>query len=194
MTSLRSFEYLGATDATGTTKVPGKDSFTRALIYALESLVKQRADGRFTTVELLNQIKTNAPDFPKDQNPKLLNREKENSAGRIVLHPLRKEGSDNNLSPTGAANLNPLKKHTLTLHFEFPGMPLPAYTETFGRELNDCFARNVGVIGVRWGGIKQSMVALAAKSFKEAGRRKRCASMRLQVANPGAGFSQATLT
>ena len=67
---------------------PGKDSFTRALIYALKALVEKRQDGRFTTVELLNKIKE-APDFPKDQNPMLSDREKKGSAGRIMLHPLQ---------------------------------------------------------------------------------------------------------
>ncbi len=87
---LRSFEYLAATEEIGFTMVPGEDSFTRALIYALETLVEERTDGRFTTAELLNKIKTDAPHFPKDQNPMLMNREGSHSAGRIMLQPLQR--------------------------------------------------------------------------------------------------------
>lgn len=186
---LRSFEYLAATEEMGFTQVPGKDSFTRALIYALEALVTERADGRFTTVALLNKIKTDAPHFPKDQNPMLINREKKFSAGRIMLHPLQKAGSDEESSQKEAASLDPLKGHALTLHFDFSEKPSSTYIEMLGRELNEFFERNVGVNRVRWGGMRPSMVARAAKSFQARLRRNRRASMRLQEANSNAGFS-----
>lgn len=182
MTILRSFEYLAATEEMGSTKVPGDDSFTRALIYALEALVKERADGRFTTLELLNKIK-DAPHFPKDQNPMFFNREKKHSAGRIMLHPLKGNGSDVELSRREAAELDPLKGHALTLHFDFSEKPSSTYLETLGRELNDFFERNVGINQVRWGGMRQPMAVRWAKVF-QAGVRKRRESMRLQQATP----------
>ena len=186
---LRSFEYLAATEEMGFTPVPGKDSFTRALIYALEALVSEREDGRFTTVALLNKIKTDAPHFPKDQNPMLINREKKSSAGRIMLHPLQKAGSDDESSQKEA---DPLKGHALTLHFDFSEKPSSTYIEMLGRELNEFFERNIGVNRVRWGGMRQSMVARAARKFQTRLRHRR-ESMRLQEANSGAGFSHTRL-
>ena len=88
MTRLRSFEHLAATEGIGCTERPGKQSFTRALIYALESLVNERPDGRFTTVELLDKIKYDAPDFPRHQDPMLINRHPNQYEGCIILHPL----------------------------------------------------------------------------------------------------------
>ena len=191
MTILRSFEYLAATEELGSTKVPGHDSFTSALIYALDALVKERADGRFTTVELLNKIK-DAPHFPKDQNPMLINREKKHSAGRIMLHPLKGNGSDVELSRREAAEHDPLKGHALTLHFDFSEKPSSTYLETLGRELNDFFERNVGVNQVRWGGMRQAMAVRCAK-FLQARARKRRESMRLQQASPSDSFSYTNL-
>ena len=178
----------------GFTKVPGEDSFTAALIYALKTLVEERQDGRFTTVELLNKIKSEAPHFPKDQRPTLINREKEKSfsAGRIMLHPLARKGSDDESSRKEAASLDPLKGYIMTLHFDFGAKPPATYIEMLGRELNDIFARNVGVNRVRWGGMRQSLVALAAKKFQNR-LRKRRASMRLEQANSGASFSHERL-
>ena len=186
---LRSFEYLAATEQFSLTPVPGKDSFTRALIYALESLVKKRADGRFTTLELLRKIKTDAPHFPKEQSPMLIDRErKKHSAGRIMLHPLRTEGSDNEIFRREAASLDPFKGHTLTLQFDFSEIPSQPYIENFGRELNDFFHRNVGINRVRWGGVRPSVAARAAKSFSKSLRQRR-ASTRLQQSSPSDDLS-----
>lgn len=167
----------------GVTMRPGKDSFTRALIYALEALAEERSDGRFTTVELLNKIKQ-APHFPNDQNPILVDREKKFSAGRIMLHPLQGKGSSGHLSRKKAAGLDPFKGHTVTLHFDFSEKPLPTYVETFGRALNDVFARNVSINRVRWGGMRQATIAgRIAKTFQNRLRRYRRQSSRLQQAS-----------
>lgn len=68
----------------GVTTRPGKDLFTRALICALEALVEERSDGRYTMVRLL-KIK-GAPHFRNDQYPVLGDGEKKLSAGRLMLH------------------------------------------------------------------------------------------------------------
>ena len=191
----RSFEFLAATGEMGYTQVPGNDSFTRALIYALVALVDERTYGRFTTVELLNKIKTDAPDFPKDQTPMLIKREKKHSAGRIMLHPLRREGRDDESERKEAAShysLCPFKARCLTLHFDFSEKPSSAYLETLGRELNDFFRHNIGVNRVRWGGMRPSMTARAVNTFQDSLKRRR-ASMRLQESKPSDGFSEAQL-
>ena len=169
---------------------PGKESFTRALIYALNALVEKRPDGRFTTVELLNKIK-DAPDFPKDQNPTLSDREKKGSAGRIMLHPLRGTGPDGALSQRKAADLIPFIGRTLTLHFDFSEKPSGDYVERFGRGLNDFFQLNVGVNRVRWGGMGQAMAARYARYFQAQLKRNRSGSTRLQPATAGDGSSSA---
>ena len=174
----------------GVTMRPGKDSFTRALIYALKTLVENRPDGRFTTVELLNTIKV-APDFPKDQNPTLNDREKKGSAGRIMLHPLQGTGPDGALSRREAASLLPFKGRTLTLHIDFSEKPSGDYVERFGRELNEFFQLNVGVNRVRWGGMRQAMAARYARYFQAQLKRNRSGSTRLQPATAGDGSSSA---
>ena len=171
----------------GTTPYPGPESFTSALIYALEALVDEKGGGPFTTVEVLNKIKLDAPCFPKDQSPVLSDRERGSSGGgRIMLHPLQKENSDNGQprigassldddrdhhltvpSTTGATILDQFKRSVLTLHFDFSEKPSHASVETLGRELNRIFSDSVqGVHRVRWGGIRQSMAARALKAFQ----------------------------
>lgn len=175
--------------------MPGIDSFTSALIYALERLVEESKDGRFTTIELLNKIKIDAPHFPKDQTPMLVDREKKPSAGRIMLHPLRKRGSNDELSQKEVAILDPFKAETLTLHFDFSTKPSQTYIEMFGRGLNEYFERDVNINQVRWGGMKPFMAARAAKLFRAPLiRRKRTASMRLQQASASVGSSDTKLT
>ena len=155
-----------------TTKVPGKDSFTRALIYALETLTKESTDGRFTTVDLQSKIR-DAPYFPKDQQPILFNREKKYPAGHIMLHPVRREGSDDDISREEASSLDPLKGHALTLHFDFNKKPSPKYVQRFGQELNKIFHHDALVNRVRWGGMRQAMAARFAKTLQKKVRKRR---------------------
>lgn len=92
--TLRLFEYLAATKKMASTKVPGDDSFTSALIHALEALVMEKAEGRFTTVELLRKINHDAPHFPK-------------KSGACAFRSKRKYlGWSNYASPTLEGRLN----------------------------------------------------------------------------------------
>jgi hypothetical protein len=86
--SHRSFEFLGACQPDGETPMPGRRSFTSALIWALEELVQTR--GIFTTLELMVMV-TRYPDFPDNQTPYLSERG-EPSITRLVLAPLTKPG------------------------------------------------------------------------------------------------------
>jgi len=63
------FEYLGACSADEVTATPGCESFTEALIWALQELRKESA-GSFPTSALQQKIKK-APGFPKNQYPPL---------------------------------------------------------------------------------------------------------------------------
>ncbi|KAL8688863.1 MAG: hypothetical protein Q9218_005330 [Villophora microphyllina] len=162
----RRFEYLAATTSMGKTPIPGEDSFTTALIWALRRLKEIKAGGRFTTDELVREIKHNAPNFPKDQEPILSDRHKGNRAGRIILSPLPREGQDNDASPVEENVPDPRKKHCLTLYLDFAEKPSFDTLESFGEELNNIFEHQTfGVNRVRLGGVRQSMVGQAVDHF-----------------------------
>ena len=85
----RLFEVLAAASAQKTTRRPGRESFTSALIYALNRLVRQK-DEPFTIDELLRIIKDQAPHFPKEQEPCLVERSyRLRKTNRIILYPIR---------------------------------------------------------------------------------------------------------
>lgn len=200
----RLFEFLAATKEMATTKVPGEDSFTSALIYALEALVEEK--GMFTTVELLRKIMSHAPNFPSDQIPVLSERRDDAQAGRIMLHPLHRnqeDGSRTAISSEETSNLDALKRHTVTFHFDFANKPPSTDIEILGRHLNQIFERStLGVNRVRWGGMKRSAAARAVGSFQAGLQRSRRASMKrhqaaLDMATAGswlAGKSSELLT
>ena len=137
-------------------------------------------------MELLNEIKSHAPDFPKDQTPVLSDRKDDVQAGRIMLHPIHKpqqDGSKSELSSRECADQDPfkLKRQTVTLHFDFAEKPSHANLQTLGRHLNQGFERyTLGVNGVRWGGMRRSAAARAVGSFQAGLKRYRRASMKRQ--------------
>ncbi|KAL8724920.1 MAG: hypothetical protein Q9181_006620 [Wetmoreana brouardii] len=137
-----------------------------ALIWALKELKEKKPGGRFTTDELVREIKHNAPNFPKDQKPVLSDRDNGACAGRIILHPLPRAGSDNEISPSGRTSPDLRERHSVTLHLNFPRKPAITTIERFGEELNYIFEHNAfGVDRVRWGGIRQSMAGQATEIF-----------------------------
>lgn len=91
MFTSRIFEFLGATGSDGTTPVPGPDSFTSALIWALSGLSSR--EGGFTTSQLQRMIRE-APNLPKNQVPVLLDRSP-GSVKRLMLAPLQARSSAN---------------------------------------------------------------------------------------------------
>ncbi len=183
-THFRYFEYLAATGPMGGTPVPGRDSFTSALIHALEHLVNHKAEGRFTTVELLNRIKDDSPDFPKDQTPVLSDRKRVGPGGRLMLHPIHPESTKTQIIPSQSPHLESAKMQTVTLHFDFSEKPPLENIEALGLELNKvCEHNSLRVNGVRWGGLKQSMTARAIQSFRQIflrGRQRRASELREQ--------------
>ena len=96
----RAFEYLAATSAKSTTRKPGPQSFTSALIWSLKHFAKEGKS--FSTTDLINTITTKAPNFPENQEPRLSERHG-TCLRRIVLAPLTKTGKEKALS-TGAGN------------------------------------------------------------------------------------------
>lgn len=181
LTKFRKFEYLAATKL-DLTRAPGDDSFTSALIYALETLVE---DGRFTTVDLLKKI-NDAPKFPKDQDPVLSNRNRNNtaSAGRIMLHPLPEAGSRTQTPIKEETIEDSARRQVLTLNFEFDEKPTAKQTELLAEDINEMFERNsVKVNGVRWGSM-QSKAVKAAAPFIQSLRRIRSNSGSQRLSAP----------
>lgn len=161
----RLFEYLAATKQMGSTRVPGPHSFTSALIYALKALLEEKDEGRFTTDELLRKIMEDAPSFPEGQTPVLSDREG-NTSGRIMLHPLDRKGITAQSPSKESTSQDQTKHQTLTLHFDLMGWPSEASVEKLGSQFNNIFDRNtVGVMGVRWGGLRPSMYNRATEIF-----------------------------
>ena len=161
----RLFEFLAACGPTASTKPPGKDSFTSALIYALERLVKERPGGRFSTIDLLRVIQDDAPYFPKDQTAMISDRLKNTPGGRIVLHPLKEDGP---INPATPEEVDPTKLHTVTLHLDFSDAPTKDDIKHIGYEFNTVFERRrFGLNRIRWGGMqcRQATIARAAKRF-----------------------------
>ena len=158
--------------------MPGTDSFTSALIQALEYLVENKPGGRFTTVELLNRIKDHSTDFAKDQTPILSDRQSLGLRGKLMLSPLHLEGPKDRILPEEAPSPDLAKTQTVTLHFDFSERPLLENVETLGTELNRIFEEKaLGVNGVRWGGLKRSLTAQVVERFMNASKRRKRESM-----------------
>jgi hypothetical protein len=125
--STRIFEFLGGTSSNGLARLPGKESFTRALIWALEELADEK-DG-FTTSRLYSKILI-APDFPHHEQTPVLSERRGDCLKRLVLAPLEappnKEQQEEPKTP-------PLEKFSfecsLTLQLLFPKLPNTADVE-----------------------------------------------------------------
>jgi hypothetical protein len=117
--SRRAFEYLAATSAKSTTRKPGKESFTTALIWSLEQLAANHESG-FSTQELLRTISHIAPDFPKDQIPRLSERFP-TCLRKIVLAPLNSEANKKAMENSDAENEEDMltSRQDLSIRFVF---------------------------------------------------------------------------
>ncbi|KAI9647715.1 hypothetical protein NHQ30_004101 [Ciborinia camelliae] len=112
----RAFEYMAATSQSSTTRKPGPNSFTAALIWALEELVGSKPGKRFSTQELVRKI-FHAPKFPKDQAPRLTEQGPKGSLRKIVLVPLDQQSETEAPEPK---NMKPAeKRETLNVQFVF---------------------------------------------------------------------------
>ena len=122
----RIFEFLGATVSNGLARLPGKESFTRALIWALEKLAGEE-DG-FTTSRLYNTI-LSSPDFPSDVQTPVLTERRGHCLKRLVLAPLpaRSHGqrSEQPITPDHASSQQEKDPYlySLSLQLCFPKLP-----------------------------------------------------------------------
>ncbi|KAH0557001.1 hypothetical protein GP486_005211 [Trichoglossum hirsutum] len=183
----RSFEFIGATSAGATTKVPGKSSFTAALMWALEKLVEDQET--FTTSELVKKTRT-APNFPKAQVPVLTER---NAASyfRIQLSKMPAE-ADSESSPQSVRifcsdDVQPLEPQYLELRFAFDNKPRDREIISIAGALHSLIQNHeLSARRIDWGGLRRSdMIKIAASKFLESGRRRarRATGLSLNVAS-----------
>ena len=177
----RAFEYLAACGANQTTRRPGPDSFTRALIWALKTLSAEGA-GFFTTSHLSRKI-LEAPEFPKDQKP-IFQRPGLTRSELVMLGPLRlgEEPSSASINPDGSIKSSRAHhQEILTLKFVFEERPDEEVIQTLGQDLNAITHKNGFHINrIMYGGLvprRSDMVFHAVSQFKKNARRKSSAKM-----------------
>lgn len=147
--SERTFEFLAACSSRRVTAIPGPNSFTSGLIWALTELAKER--DMFTTSELTNKIKAK-PGFPADQDPVLKERNGNASRNRIVLAPLcidrptDQASSRNRNNPSGDRVL-------LHLKFMFEDYPKERELKKLVKAVDEMVFDQDIVCDVKWGGM-----------------------------------------
>ncbi|KAL8801501.1 MAG: hypothetical protein Q9182_004404 [Xanthomendoza sp. 2 TL-2023] len=182
----RCFEFLGATSSGGTTRAPGKHSFTSGLIWALGVLAKE--SGRFTTSALANKIR-DAPNFPRKQVPILYERNDLASLQRIVIAPLLK---GDKTSVAGSAEKQDIMQHQawgiLELRVGLERCPTKVEVAKFGKDFSLVMqSTDLRIRHVKWGGLYRPqsaalavhtpMVRKAVRTLLDIGRRSRRVSL-----------------
>jgi hypothetical protein len=119
--SERIFEFLGATGPDGTTPLPGKESFTSALIWALEKLADEGT--RFMSSELLEKI-LEAPDFHRDGQVPCMSQRGPHCVRRLILEPMASGTEKSRSNPEGRRDeASEPFKYCLNLQFLLPDAP-----------------------------------------------------------------------
>ena len=116
----RIFEFLGASGPEQTTPLPGADSFSSALTWALKELAP---DGCFMSSELLEKI-LNAPRFPQKGQLPCLSERGLHSVRRLILEPLPAPTKANCPSqPRAREEATDSFEYSLNLQFLLPKIP-----------------------------------------------------------------------
>jgi len=111
------FEFLGSTAANGYARIPGKESFTTALIWALKALAEENEEDGFTTSQLYSKI-LKAPDFPSEEQTPTLSERRGHCSRRLMLAPLpSNEQPYTEISETG--DVDEANKPLLSLNLQF---------------------------------------------------------------------------
>lgn len=131
----------------------------------------------------MNKIKEEAPNFPEDQEPILSDRDKNISAGRIMLHPL------GNAPPSREPSLCPdAAGRTVTLVLDFDDKPALEDIEKLGQQMNQIFEDyTLGVNRVRWASMNRNASAHSVRKIRDIVNRKRRAGER---GLPNSGLTQ----
>lgn len=167
MTFSRSFEFLGACPSGNVTLSPGKGSFTTALIWALEALVRDQT--RFTLSELSCKIRE-APDFPPDQIPVQFDRGA-HTLEQIIIAPLPETGNETGDDESSAlkGSDDAVPQGLLHLNFFFEKPPSKDTIDKFAQGMNRLvYEQELPVNRIVWGGLVSWGGAQPSRAGKEA--------------------------
>jgi hypothetical protein len=114
----RIFEFLGAAGPDELTCLPGPESFTSALIWALEELAKEKEP--FMTSELLAKIIV-APKFPRTNQLPCLTELGIHCPRRLILEPVTTEVVPR--APKKSEETTSSMEYCLNLQFLLPALP-----------------------------------------------------------------------
>lgn len=146
---------MAATSHNSTTKKPGPESFTAALIWALKELVRYKPEKRFSTQDLLAKI-FNAPDFPKNQAPRLTERGAVSCLRRIVLAPMDNEYGVDHEKEDITQNLK-VTQDTLNLRFVFDRVITAKVVRDLAKDVSNLISQgDLGASTVLWEGINSA--------------------------------------
>jgi hypothetical protein len=116
----RIFEFLGSTSANGTARLPGKESFTTALIWALRAFADESEEDGFTTSQLYSKI-LKAPNFPSEEQTPTLSERRGHCSRRLMLAPLPSDTeTPTRISETDNHNQADIPLLSLNLQFLLP--------------------------------------------------------------------------
>jgi hypothetical protein len=119
--SERIFEFLGATGPDGTTPLPGTESFTSALTWALETLADEGA--RFLSSELLEKI-LEAPDFHREGQVPCMSERGPHCVRKLILEPMASGTEKSGSKPEGRRDeASEAFKYCLNLQFLLADAP-----------------------------------------------------------------------
>lgn len=151
---------------------PGDESFTTALIWALEELLKSQR--RFTVAQLSRKIRE-APNFPKDQVPVQLDR-CYRTIERMVLAPLAKTDENTEATSNDPKSTEDNQGH-LSLNFVLDKAPSTSIVVTLAKALHHAMRKHeLPVKRIAWGGFQLAhthMYYQAARMFQEGISRKK---------------------
>lgn len=149
----RRFECLAACGSQQTTRFPGEDSFTSALIWALTALGTTRK--RFTTLELQKMIMRDAPHFPKGQFVPLLERGEPCDQRLVLAAQFTAPDTNSPASTTSSYIDEPLIRNYMDLRFWFPSRPNEEQVANLAQRLKKLMLdESIGARRIRWQGLK----------------------------------------
>ncbi len=108
--------------------------------------------------------------FPEEQVPVLTDRDENSEIGRIELYALLEQDGVGN---TGAedSQISAYDGRVLTLHFDFGSQPLKQNIQRLGERLNRGRLDQIGIEGIRWGGVKETGFRQSVDAFRKLRRR-----------------------
>ncbi|PQE30538.1 homeobox domain containing protein [Rutstroemia sp. NJR-2017a WRK4] len=161
----KAFEYMAATSHNSTTRKPGPNSFTTALIWALKEMIRRKPGKRFSTQELLSQI-YKAPNFPDNQSPRLIEGGLTPCLRKIVLGPVDFEHGLE-YDEEDSAPSQKVTQNFLNLRFAFDRAITTKTVKGLAKDISHLMSqRDLGISTVLWEGINSARADLTARDIQ----------------------------